>query len=338
VTQHIRPARRLRSVLAVIGTAVAATLVLAGCSAGSASSGSSSASESDGGAFPAKISTAFGTTTVDAAPKRVVALGWGDAETALELGVQPVGASDWLGFGGDGVGPWLKNVYTKSPKIIGTLEPSYESIVALKPDLILDVNSSGDQSRYDKLSKIAPTVAVPKGGANYATTTKQQVTMIAKALGKVAKGKQLLQSVDTAFADARKAHPEFKGKTAVIGAFTSDGYGAYSSNDTRVQYMKQLGFTQPAKIDEAAGKQFSASLSDENLDLLNADLTVILPIFQTARQAEASALFQKVPSVADGHAIVVDDKDVSSAFSAGTVPALLWSLKRLPDQFAAKLG
>ncbi|KQO61452.1 iron-siderophore ABC transporter substrate-binding protein [Curtobacterium sp. Leaf261] len=336
MTQTRRPARRLRSVLAVIGAAVAATLVLAGCSAGSPSSGASASS--DGGAFPARVTTAFGTTTVDAAPKRVVALGWGDAETALALGVQPVGASDWLAFGGDGVGPWLKNAYTKSPKIIGTLEPSYESIVALKPDLILDVNSSGDKTRYDTLSKIAPTVAVPKGGANYAATTAQQVTMIAKALGKVAKGKELLQSVDTAFAAARKAHPEFEGKTAVIGAFTSEGYGAYSSNDTRVQYMKKLGFTQPKKIDQLAGDQFSAKLSDENLDLLDADLTVILPIYQTVEQAEASPLFQKVPSVEAGHDIVFQQQSVRSAFSAGTVPALLWSLKRLPDQFSAKLG
>ncbi|MFZ7086721.1 iron-siderophore ABC transporter substrate-binding protein [Curtobacterium sp. RRHDQ10] len=337
MTQHLRAKRRLRTVLAAVGAAVAATLVLAGCSAGAPSSSTSSAT-SDGGAFPAKISTAFGTTTVDAAPKRVVALGWGDAETALALGVQPVGASDWLGFGGDGVGPWLKGAYTKSPKIIGTLEPSYESIVALKPDLILDVNSSGQQARYDKLSAIAPTVAVPKGGANYATTTKQQVTMIAKALGEVAKGKQLLASVDSAFAAARKAHPEFAGKTAVIGAFSSNGYGAYSSNDTRVQYMKRLGFTQPAKIDQLAGSQFSASLSDENLDLLNADLTVILPIFTTAADASKSELFQKVPSVEAGHDIVVDDKEIGNAFSAGTVPAILWSLKRLPDEFAAKLG
>ena len=340
MNQTTGPRRRLRTLLATVGTAAAAALVLAGCSAGSPSSGSSGSSTGagDSGAYPVTITTALGTTTIDSAPKRVVALGWGDAETALALGVQPVGASDWLGFGGDGVGPWLKNAYTKSPKIIGTLEPSYEQIVALKPDVILDVNSSGDQARYDKLSKIAPTVAVPKGAKNYATTTKQQVTMIAKALGKVAKGKQLLTSVDDAFTAAKKAHPEFAGKSAVIGAFTSEGYGAYSSNDTRVQYMQRLGFTQPKKIDDLAGDQFSASLSDENLDLLDADLTVILPIFQTAEQASASALFQKVPSVEAGHAIVVSDKDVASSFSAGTVPAILWSLKRLPDEFQAKLG
>lgn len=47
----------------------------------------------------AKVPTKFGEVTIPAEPKRVVALGWGDAETALALGVQPVGASDWLAFG-----------------------------------------------------------------------------------------------------------------------------------------------------------------------------------------------------------------------------------------------
>ena len=162
---------RLRRVLAAAGAVVAASLVLAGCASGSGSSTDSASSGSSDAAFPVSITTGLGTTTIESAPKRVVALGWGDAETALELGVQPVGASDWLAFGGDGVGPWLKGAYDKSPKIIQTLEPSYEDILKLNPDLILDVKSSGDKERYDKLSAIAPTLAIPKGGANYLAST-----------------------------------------------------------------------------------------------------------------------------------------------------------------------
>jgi iron complex transport system substrate-binding protein len=334
----IRTPHRLRRVLAAAGAVVAASLVLAGCASGSASDTSSSASSSDGGQFPVSITTALGTTKIDAQPKRVVALGWGDAETALELGVQPVGASDWLAFGGDGVGPWLKGAYTKSPKIIQTLEPSYEDILKLKPDVILDVKSSGDKDRYAKLSAIAPTVAIPKGGENYLASTTQQTTMIAKALGKESEGKKLLSGLDDAYAAARKAHPEFEGKSAVVGAYTADGFGAYASTDSRSTFMRNLGFTIPKAIDEQAGKAFSVHLSDENLDLLNADLTTILPIYVDASKAEADPLFQKVPSVEAGHYIVFDDKDVSSAFSMGTTAAIEWALEKLPDEFAAKLG
>ncbi len=329
--------RRSGRVLAAAGAVVAAALVLAGCSSSSPSSSSSAAGSSDG-AFPVSITTGLGTTTIDSAPKRVVALGWGDAETALELGVQPVGASDWLAFGGDGVGPWLKGAYKKSPKIIKTLEPSYEDILKLKPDLILDVKSSGDKDRYDKLSAIAPTVAIPKGGENYLTSTTQQVDMISKALGKESEGKKLLSDLDDSYAAARKAHPDFKGKTAAIGAYTSEGFGVYASRDSRATFMQNLGFTIPSAIDKAAGKEFSVSLSNENLDLLDADLTVVLPIYVDASKATADPLFQKVPSVEAGHSIVVDDADVSNAFSLGTTAAIEWALKRLPDEFASKLG
>jgi len=325
-------------VLAAAGAVVAASLVLAGCSSGSSNGSPSDGASSGGGAFPVSITTALGTTTIPSAPKRVVALGWGDAETALELGVQPVGASDWLAFGGDGVGPWLKGAYTKSPKIIQTLEPSYEDILKLKPDVILDVKSSGDKDRYAKLSAIAPTVAIPKGGENYLATTEQQTTMIAKALGKVSEGKKLLSGLDDAYAAARKAHPEFQGKTAVVGAYTSDGFGAYASTDSRSTFMRNLGFTIPKAIDEQAGKAFSVHLSNENLNLLDADLTIILPIYVDPAKAESDPLFQKVPSVQAGHDIVFKDANVSSAFSMGTTAAIEWALQKLPAQFAAKVG
>lgn len=329
---------RLRRVLAAAGAVVAASLVLAGCASGSGSSTDSASSGSSDAAFPVSITTGLGTTTIESAPKRVVALGWGDAETALELGVQPVGASDWLAFGGDGVGPWLKGAYDKSPKIIQTLEPSYEDILKLNPDVILDVKSSGDKERYDKLSAIAPTVAIPKGGENYLASTEQQTTMIAKALGKESEGKKLLSGLDDAYAAARKAHPDFEGKTAVVGAYSSEGFGAYASTDSRSTFMRNLGFEIPKAIDEQAGKEFSVHLSDENLDLLDADLTLILPIYVDASEASSNKLFQKVPSVEAGHSIVFDDKDVSSAFSMGTTAAIEWALDKLPAQFEEKLG
>jgi iron complex transport system substrate-binding protein len=325
-------------VLAAAGAVVAASLVLAGCASGSGSSTDSASSGSSDAAFPVSITTGLGTTTIESAPKRVVALGWGDAETALELGVQPVGASDWLAFGGDGVGPWLKGAYDKSPKIIQTLEPSYEDILKLNPDLILDVKSSGDKERYDKLSAIAPTLAIPKGGANYLASTEQQTTMIAKALGKESEGKKLLSGLDDAYAAARKAHPDFAGKTAVVGAYSSEGFGAYASTDSRSTFMRNLGFEIPKAIDQQAGKEFSVHLSDENLDLLDADLTLILPIYVDASEASSNKLFQKVPSVEAGHAIVFDDKDVSSAFSMGTTAAIEWALDKLPAEFEKKLG
>src|SRR3954462_3549558 len=83
---------------------VAAGLLLAGCGSDSGETDSATARGGPSDAFPGAIPTAFGDVTVEEEPTRVIALGWSDAETALALGVQPVGASDWLPRGGNGVG------------------------------------------------------------------------------------------------------------------------------------------------------------------------------------------------------------------------------------------
>ncbi|MFS0645183.1 iron-siderophore ABC transporter substrate-binding protein [Siminovitchia sp. 179-K 8D1 HS] len=278
------------------------------------------------------IETKFGKAEIKEQPERIVALGWGDAETALALGVEPVGASDWLAFGGEGVGPWLEGAYKTPPTILGTTELDYEQIASLEPDLILDVRSSGDQERYNRLSEIAPTVGVPEGGDNYLTSYQQQVQMIAKALGKEAEGEKLLKDVDAAFEKAKEKYPQFTGKTVAVGAYTSEGWGAYVTGDSRVDFMTKLGFTNKKEIEEKANDDFYIKIADEQLELLDADLTVVLPIWVDTKEVTGNALYKKIPSVVDGRSIIIDS-DYANAFSSGTAPALLWAIEKLPPMF-----
>ncbi len=329
--------------LRALATAVAATLLagLAACSSPAqptASTTSPTTAASTGEAFPATVSTKFGDVTVSAKPTRVVALGWGDAETALALGVQPVGASDWLNFGGEGVGPWAKGMYTTAPEIIGTLEPSFEKIASLKPDLILDVKSSGDQARYDRLKTIAPTIGVPTGGDSYLTSQEQQVTMIATALGEKAKGEALLKEVSDAFAAAASAHPDWKGKTMTAATKTADGWGAYIDGSERVTFMQNLGFTQNPKIaamkPDATG--FSVSLSPEKLDDIDADVIVAFPIFIETSKLTGDAAWKAVPAVKAGHAVVIDG-DLAQAYSLGTTIATKYAIENLVPKLESAL-
>lgn len=282
--------------------------------------------------FSATIETKFGKVEIKEKPERIVALGWGDAETALALGVEPVGASDWLAFGDEGVGPWLKGAYKNAPTILGTMELDYEQIASLEPDLILDVRSSGDQERYDRLAEIAPTIGVPEGGDSYLTSSEQQVQMIAKALGKETEGEQLLKDVEAAFEKARQEYPQFADKTVAVGAYTSEGWGAYVSGDSRVDFMTKLGFTNKEEIETQADGAFYIKVADEQLELLNADLTVVLPIFVDSKEVTGNALYQKIPSVVEGRAVIVDG-DYANAFSSGTAPALIWAIEKLPEMF-----
>ncbi|MGY1844028.1 iron-siderophore ABC transporter substrate-binding protein [Modestobacter sp. SYSU DS0875] len=321
---------------------LAAALVVTSCGSDSGGeetgAGGGAPSNSSSGAFPVTVSTAFGDVQIEEEPTRVVALGWGDAETALALGVQPVGASDWLGFGGEGVGPWAEGRYDEAPEIIETMEPSYEAIAALQPDLILDTKSSGDPARYESLSAIATTVGVPEGADAYLTSSEEQLEMIGAALGRSEEAAELQAEVDQAFTDAAAAHPEFDGKSVVVGTRTAEGYGAYVQGDTRVDFMERLGFTNSPAVQELATDGFSISLSSEQLPLLDADLTVMFPIFIEASEITDDPLFQAVPSVQDGRAVVLDDTTLTSAFSIGTPLATRYALENAVPLFADALS
>ncbi|WP_320782835.1 iron-siderophore ABC transporter substrate-binding protein [Streptomyces sp. CRN 30] len=336
---HSSPARRgvRRLATGTLAVALLGALAACGSSDDSADAADASASSSASGAFPAKVETKFGTVTVESEPKRVVALGWGDAETALALGVQPVGQSDWLAFGGDGVGPWAKDLYKESPQTIGTLEPEYEKIAALKPDLILDVKSSGDQTRYDTLSKIAPTIGVPEGGDQYKTGWKTQTTMVAQALGRADEGEELLADVEEKFTAATEEHPEFEGRTITVGSRTSAGWGAYVSGTDRVDFVERLGFENNPKVEAEAGKDFSVSVSEENLEMLDADLVVMAPIGIEAAKISNDSLYKSLPAVKDGHDIVFDDADVAQAFATNSVLSIGYALDKVVPMFADAL-
>ncbi|MCZ2858971.1 iron-siderophore ABC transporter substrate-binding protein [Blastococcus sp. VKM Ac-2987] len=330
----VRPALRGAAVLA------AAALTVAGCGSAEepAPTGDAGTTGASGG-YPVTVPTAFGDVTIEEEPERVVALGWSDAETALALGVQPVGASDWLAVGGeDGLGDWVEQGYDEPPVLIETLEPSYEAIAALEPDLILDTRSSGEQDRYELLSEIAPTIGQPEGVGPYQTTWQQQLEMVGQALGRTEAAQELETEVEAAFEQAREAHPEFAGTEVAVGAYTAEGWGAYVSGDSRVQFMEQLGFENKAEIEELATENFFVPVSEEQVNLLDAELTVVFPIFVEASEFTGNPVWQTLPVVQDGRAVVLEDLTVLNAFSSASAPGLLYAIDQTVPQFADAIG
>lgn len=329
------PQRRWSRIL-VATVAAAVGLTLAAC--GQVQDSSTPSGGSADGAAAATVETLFGPVTVPANPQRVVALGWSDAEAALALGVQPIAVSDWLAFGGKGVGPWAAERFTSTPTILPTLELNYEQISSLNPDLILNTRSDNTKEKFDELSKIAPTVSAPPGvTVQYGTTWQQQTSQVAAALGKKDEGDELIADVDASFDAAESANPNFAGKTVGVGAFFSDSYGAYVQGDSRVDFLESLGFTNKPEIQaQAAGGSFYVSLARENIEQLSADLTIIFPIGGDASPLKADPVLNQIPAAQAGHLLILEDPTLINAFSSGSTLGTQYAIDNAVPLIKAK--
>jgi iron complex transport system substrate-binding protein len=319
----------------LVALLLTACLALAAC--GSDDDPSSDTAAPSGGAassaFPVTVTGgAFGDATVQEAPKRVVTLGWSDQDVAVALGVKPVGVYD---IGPDfplGIGPWAADRLegAKPQKLSLSDGIPFEKIAALRPDLILAVQSGVLQEDYDKLSKIAPTVTYAKGRGLYVSPWQEQAQIIGKALGQEAKAKALVDATTARLAQAKKDHPDLQGKTfSYMARQTADQVGLYLPNDLRVKFLIDLGMKlSPGQI--AATKSiktgFYADVSYERLGSLDADALVAW--FNTPKDRETftgRSVFQNLPVVKKGGFVPLDLIQ-AQAQGAPTVLSIPWAI------------
>ncbi|TCO62646.1 iron-siderophore ABC transporter substrate-binding protein [Actinocrispum wychmicini] len=231
-------------------------------------------------AFPVTIEHKFGKTEIKAEPKRVVSLGLTDQDAMLALGVKPVGATDWFGERPYGNWPWSNDKWgDQRPEVISDgNEVNYEKVAALRPDLIIGQYAQITQEQYDKLSKIAPTVAQNGKYEDYSTPWREMTTTIGRALGKETEAKKLISDTDAKFATIRKEHPEFAGKKVVVADSPAPGqYGAFAPADPRTVLMTEIGFKVDPKLDGQTKDGKPIMFGDERLDLVDTDVLVWMP-------------------------------------------------------------
>ncbi len=270
----------------------------------------------------------------------VVALGWSDAEIALALGVEPIAVHDWLGFGEEshGVGPWAADLVSGDPEVIprADAELDYELIQSLDPDVILNVNSGYDEEEYNRLNEIAPTISGPEDAANFNPGWEAQTQLVADALGLSEEGEDLIAQTQQSIDDARDAHPEFEGLEAVTGSKFSEAYGLHTEGDMRWDILQLLGFDMygPA-ADIADPENFYAEVSEEQVEVFDADIAVLFPIGYSLEELEGDPLLASLDVVEDGRAVLLDgDGPLVQAFSAGNPLSIEVVLEELTPQLA----
>jgi len=333
-----RRARTLPVLLLVVATVVGLS---AACGTTTPVAGSPGASTvaAEAGAFPVTIAHKYGDTTIERAPTRVVTVGLTDQDSVVALGTTPVGTTEWFGNHPGALWPWAARASTGPvPQVVGDASAiGFEKVAALQPDLILAVYSGLTQGDFDKLRQLAPTVAPPSGYVDYGVPWDQQTLTIGKALGQTTKAESLVKDVKAKFAAATAANPRFAGATGLVASRYSDSVAVYAPEDARGRLMSALGFVQPPEIAQLAGTEFSATISGERLDLLDADALVWI-VNDTATDVpkyEADPIYSQMPVHKERHDVFVENlSELGGGLSFATVLSIPLVLDQLVPQLA----
>lgn len=317
--------------------ALAATAFVSGCGGGKTDQPSG---------VGVTVDHEFGRTTIPAPPKRVVTVGYSDQDPLLALDIQPVGVREWFGNKPYAAWPWTAaDLKGSQPEVLGSEELSFEKIAKLTPDLIVGAYAGLTKAEYDQLSKIAPTVAQAKNHAHYTTPWQDMTNTIGLAVGKATEAKKLVADTEAKLAAAAKAHPEFAGKTAVVldgSAGNKGGYGLLGPDDPRGRLVRALGFRYPDAAAKLIPKdKFYADVSREKLDLVEADVLIVLFYDEASRTALAKdPLFQRLNVARRGAVVYLDNgaKPLNAAMGFSTVLSIPYFLDGIVTPLATAVA
>lgn len=292
--------------------------------------------------FPVTIEHAWGSTTIEAEPQRVVTWGWSNEDVVIALGTIPVGMPFQSYGGGDnGIHDWVEEALAKAGAETPTIleagsEPPIEQIAALNPDIIIAAYSGITEDQYKVISGIAPTVAYI--GAPWSTSWQDLTLTIGKALGKSEEAEALVADT-TAWVEAEFArYPQLKDITFASANDYDGSMAVYAPLDARMKFLTDFGMTMDPSVVELApaGDAFYYALSYELFDSLNADIFITYFEEQAALDAWlATPAAQTYPPIANGGlAALVGTENVASV-SPPSILSLRWGLPRYLEVLGA---
>ena len=328
-------ARAQWSLLAAVPVVVAG---LTGCGAATEGTAAETSEASSGETFPVTVDHAFGETTIEEEPERVVVLGWGAQDTVYALGLEPVGMPSYpYGGGDDGVLPWNEDLY--DPEVTTLLDtadgPPLEQIAALQPDVILAPYEGFEESVYDSLTGIAPTVAY--AGEPWTTPWREQTRMIGQALGRTDEAEQLVTEAEDTLAGVAADHPEFQGLTFAYTSMGAESLYLYLPTDPRVELIEDLGLTVAPSVEELGADRdstFFAQLSLETAPDIESDVIVGFADGLSAEEVLALPVYSRVPAIQDDAAVLIDDEAFGAAVSSISALSIPYALDQLVEQLA----
>ncbi|MGY8821103.1 MAG: ABC transporter substrate-binding protein [Pseudomonadales bacterium] len=236
-----------------------------------------------------QVEDAFGNTvTVPAEPERVVTLNEIDLDTALTLGVTPIGTVN--GRGQAAPPRYLEGKVPTGIKVVGDLDnPNLETLLELEPDLILTGPVKPEQLAI--LNEIAPTVTTFK----WAEPWQSSMQRTAHVLNKDAEAKAFLDRYEARAAEARELLKDHQGETFSIVRWNPKGPSYMFKDAFSSTVVEDVGLVRPAHQQDP-GHTHSMALSLESLELLDADWLVIGTLATSGEAVEALSQAEETPA------------------------------------------
>ncbi|MBD2299141.1 iron-siderophore ABC transporter substrate-binding protein [Nostoc sp. FACHB-190] len=222
-----------------------------------------------------------GETQICGQPKRIVVLNPKMLDIVLLLGVQPIGYAEiFSNRRGDFDRPqeqipYLGDRITHPIANLGmSSKPSLETIIKLKPDLILG-DIRGNQQQYSQLSQIAPTLLFDYVGGN---KWQDSLQAIAQVLGRsnqakkiIAAHRQQITKTRQALAPVVKTYPKV---LMVSSEQLNSSINLVTPLDFCGGLLEDIGF-KLAKVSNSTPTNITQPISVEILPQLNADLIIV---------------------------------------------------------------
>ncbi|MFE8152642.1 iron-siderophore ABC transporter substrate-binding protein [Brenneria goodwinii] len=216
---------------------------------------------------PRLIHHALGETVIGGTPQRVVTLFQGATDTAVALGIKPIGVVD----------SWTEKPTYKylRPALNGVThvgletQPSLEDIALLKPDLII-ASRFRNEKIYGLLSQIAPTVALDE-----VFEFKKTVQVMGVALNREAQADRLLTDWRRRVDGLRERLMTRVGAnwplSVSVMEFRGDHVRNYLSGSFAGSILSEIGFVWPQRGVSSQGI-LQKLTSKESIPVLDADL------------------------------------------------------------------
>lgn len=256
---------------------------------------------------PQTITHVHGATEITASPRAVAALGPGDADALLALGIQPVA----IASAGGTVPSWIRDELTDQPAVMNFIDTG--AIGAAKPDLIL-ATGDVDDATYQRLSDIAPTVTRPVGEEPW--NWQAQLKWIAKIVGKEGAAEKLTSTIAVQQNDLRNQNSKAAGKTVSVLNMSDNGYSWTLTPSNAADFLTSIGLTYDLKLAREEGETAENRTVGNMAKLYGIDSSVLV-IIRTDKAAGgggAAGLPAELGAFR-GAMVIVDDPDIIAALA-----------------------